>query len=169
MDSILEPREMRYIFMVPVFATLSGCASIVEGTRQEIDVYTTPGDATCGLYKKNAKIAEIEYTPGATFVNKTKDDIMVWCVRSGYEQATAILRSDIAFAAFGNILVDVFFFPFGLIGWGIDSADGAERKYDSAVFLRMVPSTPTLSRVIPRSFLPAILPFEVTPFSWSAG
>ena len=66
-------------------------------------------------------------------MKKTKYDITIVCDRPGFDQATYIDHSGAAGATFGNIVVG------GGIGWAIDSASGADNKYDSPVNLTMVP------------------------------
>jgi hypothetical protein len=127
----------------------------VEGSRQEIDVYTIPGDANCGLYREGAKIAEIFHTPGAAFLNKTNDDIRVLCLKNGYKPMTSRNHSD-AMATFGNISAG------GVLGWVVDRAVGADNKYESALYLGFDPLMPAGTRrramEIPEPALPRTLP-----------
>ena len=126
---------------------LSGCASIIEGTNQQITVNTNPAGADCGLYRKGIKIGTITQAPGSTLVDKTKNNIWIVCVKQGYQAATYLNKSGIAGGTFGNIIAG------GGIGWAIDSASGADNKYDSPVNLSMVPAAPGASS--PRPQLPA--------------
>ncbi len=114
---------------------LGGCASIIEGTNQQIAVNTNPSGADCGLYRKGIKIGTILQAPGSTLVNKTKNDIWIVCVKPGYQTATYLNHSGIAGGTFGNIVAG------GGIGWAIDSASGADNKYDGVVNISMVPAT----------------------------
>ncbi len=114
-------------------ALLGGCASILEGTNQQIAVNTNPSGADCGLYRKGTKIGVILQAPGSTLVNKTKNDIWIVCVKPGYQTATYLNHSGVAGGTFGNIVAG------GGIGWAIDSASGADNKYDGVVNLSMVP------------------------------
>ncbi len=116
---------------------LGGCASIIEGTNQQIAVNTNPSGADCGLYRKGIKIGTILQAPGSTLVNKTKNDIWIVCVKQGYQAATYLNHSGVAGGTFGNIIAG------GGIGWAIDSASGADNKYDSPVNLSLVPALPT--------------------------
>jgi hypothetical protein len=150
------------IVMGVMLASLTGCATIVEGPRQEIDVYTIPGDANCGLYRQDAKIAEVLNTPGAAFVNKTNDDITVLCLKNGYQTMALRNHSDVAMATFGNIVNGVLIGTLGgVIGWVIDRATGADNKYESAVYLRMDPLMPAGTRTmeIPEPAPPSTLPW----------
>ena len=67
---------------------LSACASIIEGTTQQIVVNTNPPGADCGLYREEGvRIAAIQKTPGKALIEKTKNDIWIVCVKPGYQQA----------------------------------------------------------------------------------
>jgi hypothetical protein len=113
-----------------LLAALGACSTIVEGRTQQISVNTDPPGATCDFTREGLKIASVDPTPGTTIVEKTKDDITIVCDKDGYETATLVDKSGAAAATAGNII-------FGLIGgpvaWIIDSATGADNKYDSPV------------------------------------
>jgi len=121
---------------VALIASLPGCATIVEGTSQQIVVNTNPSGADCGLYRQGIKIGTVVSAPGSALVDKTKHDIWVVCVKEGYQQATYLNHSGVAGGTFGNIVLG------GGVGWAIDSAAGADNKYDSPVNLSLVPNQP---------------------------
>jgi uncharacterized protein YceK len=129
-------------------AMLAGCASIVQGTNQQILVNTNPAGADCGLYRQGIKIGTILQAPGSALVNKTKHDIWIVCVKQGYQQATYFNHSGIAGGTFGNIVLG------GGIGWAIDSASGADNQYDSPVNLTLVPdqAAPAAPPHLPATF-----------------
>jgi hypothetical protein len=116
-----------------VAGNLGACSSIVEGTSQEIVINTTPAGASCALNRKDTVIARVAPTPGAATIKKTKYDITVLCEKDGYQQATFLDKSGVAGATFGNIILG------GGVGWAIDSASGADNKYDSPVNITLVP------------------------------
>ncbi|MDE1172263.1 MAG: hypothetical protein PW790_01040 [Parvibaculaceae bacterium] len=119
---------------------LSGCSSIIEGTSQEIVINTTPEGADCALYREGIAIGRVSETPGAATVKKTKDDITIKCNKDGYQETTYMNNSGAAGATFGNIVAG------GGIGWAIDSASGADNKYDSPVNLSLVKQAETDSK-----------------------
>ena len=112
---------------------LGGCATIIKGSSQEITINTNPSGASCNLTREGATIAQVNPTPGAAKVDKTKYDITVVCNKEGYQEATYIAHSDIEGATFGNIALG------GLIGWGVDSATGSDNHYQSPINLTLVP------------------------------
>jgi hypothetical protein len=113
----------------------SACASIVDGTSQEIVVTTTPAGADCTLVRDGVSVARINPTPGGVTLKKTKRDLTVTCSKPGYQTATFFDKSGTAPATFGNIVLG------GLIGWGIDSAAGADNAYTTPINLTLPPIT----------------------------
>jgi hypothetical protein len=117
---------------------LSGCASVFEGLHQDIQVATTPPGAHCDFFRQNDKIAEVANTPGTADVRKLKYDITIKCHKDGYEEADYLNHSGVSAAIAGNVAADI------LLTAGVssivDSADGADNKYDSAVNITLVPT-----------------------------
>lgn len=113
--------------------SLSACSSIIEGTSQEITVNTNPAGANCALEREGTVIARVSQTPASATVKKTKHDITIRCSKDGFQEATFLNKSGTAGATVGNILAG------GGIGWAIDSASGADNKYDSPVNITLVP------------------------------
>ena len=113
---------------------LSGCASIVSGTSQEIKVVTNPPGANCQFVREGSVIARVDNTPGGVTIRKTKHDITLKCTKEGYQEATYLNHSGAAGATFGNIILG------GGIGWAIDSASGSDNKYTGEVNVTLVPA-----------------------------
>jgi len=133
---------------------LGACSSIVSGTTQQIMVNTNPAGADCALFRQGNRIATIQNTPGSALVDKTKHDITILCVKPGFEQASFFNKSGVEGATLGNIILG------GGIGWAIDSASGADNKYQSPVNVTMVPvqpGAPTGDAVLP-STIPLVPP-----------
>lgn len=112
---------------------LGGCASIIDGSSQEIAVNSNPAAADCALVREGAVIGRVNPTPGATVVKKTKHDIAVKCSKAGYQDATYLDHSGIEGSTWGNIVLG------GGIGWAIDSASGSDNAYESPVNITLVP------------------------------
>jgi hypothetical protein len=64
-------------FVAAIVLCLPGCASIIEGTSQEIMVNTTPDKAQCDLVREGNVIASIKETPASTVIKKTKYDMTI--------------------------------------------------------------------------------------------
>ncbi|MGB4101446.1 MAG: hypothetical protein WBK91_06025 [Alphaproteobacteria bacterium] len=115
---------------------LSGCASIIEGRSQQITINTNPAGADCTLIRNGTPLGHVNPTPGGIYIEKTKYDMTIECAKEGYDKATYMNKSGVAGATVGNIVAG------GLIGWGVDSATGADNKYDSPVNLTLNPLPP---------------------------
>ena len=125
---------LKALFVAVVACSLCGCASIIAGTSQDITVSTEPAGADCELVRKGVVIGSVLETPGSVHVTKTKYDIAVYCRNAGYRTAVSGSLSGIEIAAFGDAIAG------GPIGWGVDSALGADNHYDSPVIVRMIPA-----------------------------
>jgi len=146
--------------------SLGGCATVIEGTSQEITVNTNPPGASCVLNRKaDAKVAETEIgrivpTPGKVKIKKTKYDINIVCDKEGYQQSTYMDHSGAAGATAGNIILG------GGIGWAIDSAAGSDNKYDTPINVTLVPVVP-VAATAPAAAAPAATP-AATPAAAAA-
>lgn len=121
------------IIVSAALISLSACSSIIEGTSQEVMVNTNPPAADCALEREGNVIARVSPTPGAATIKKTKYDITIRCNAAGYQEATYLNHSGTAGATWGNIVAG------GGIGWAVDSASGADNKYESPVNITLVP------------------------------
>lgn len=143
---------MKYvkIALVAAFAVtgLEGCSSVIEGTSQEILVNTNPPGANCALEREGNIIARIPQTPGGATIKKTKHDITVRCTKDGFVETTYLNHSGAAGATFGNIVLG------GGIGWAVDSASGADNKYDSPVNVTLLPKTAGAPAPMPATVVP---------------
>ncbi len=115
---------------------LANCASIVDGTSQQISVVTNPPGANCQFHRNGEIVGAVNPTPGGVLIKKTKHHIEIVCLKDGFEEAKFLNKSGIQEATFGNIILG------GGIGWAIDSAAGADNKYEGAVNITMVQKTP---------------------------
>lgn len=112
-------------------AFLGGCATILSGRTQNISVDTNPSGARCEFQREGRVVAVVEKTPGAVMINKTKHDMKVVCTRQGYADSAANAHSGNEGYTLGNILLS------GGIGWGFDSAVGADNKYPEQITVNL--------------------------------
>ena len=125
---------LRQAILALAVLSVSACSSIIEGTSQEILINTNPPGAKCDLIRQDNVIASVPTTPSGKTIQKTKYDIKIVCKKDGYDDATYLNHSGAAGATVGNIILG------GGIGWAIDSASGADNKYDSPVNITLVPA-----------------------------
>jgi len=112
---------------------LGGCASIFEGTTQQISVNTTPAGARCTFWKNGSLVGDIGSTPGTLSIRKSRDDLFIVCDKPGYTSATFVNKSGLAMATFANILT-------AGLAWAVDSSRGADNKYQGEVSMALVPA-----------------------------
>lgn len=135
-ECIGEPRRLAYLRATAILACcalLAGCASIFEGTTQQIAVKTDPPGARCTFWRNGGLVADIRSTPGAVTIQKTKVDLFVVCDKAGYASATYVNRSGLAVATYANVLT------LGL-AWAVDSSRGADNKYEGEIELSLAPN-----------------------------
>jgi len=113
--------------------SFGSCAVILSGRSQNLNIQTNPPGANCELTRQGEMLGRINPTPGALMVIKTKHNISILCKKEGYQDSTQVLISGTEGATFGNILAG------GVIGWGVDSAAGADNKYPEITVVTLIP------------------------------
>lgn len=126
---------MKKIISVTAFTTslslLSGCASIVSGTTQNVSVETPPvTGATCES-KNNKGTWLVQATPGSVIVHKSTQPLLVSCKKSGHKIGYQTFQSNTEGMIAGNLLLG------GPIGAGVDAATGAAFDYPASLIVPM--------------------------------
>jgi len=112
-------------------ASLTGCASIVNGTSQPVSVNTAPIQGAKCCLKNNKGVWYINKTPGSVVVHRSYGDLTVTCSKKGYKTSSVKVKSHTKGMAFGNAVFG------GVVGAGVDVADGAAYDYPSNVHVSM--------------------------------
>ena len=85
-------------------ALTGGCATVLRGVSQDVQIATDPTGAACELRAKDGKVVdEIPVTPGYVRVRKGLEGYTVACRRQGYLDATTALDSGIESDAVGGM------------------------------------------------------------------
>ena len=113
---------LKKVLMFPL-AMLLACATLVNGSRQNVTVSTNPPGASCTLDRVGARVGAIPATPGSVRVDRSKNDVSVTCAKDGYPTATVAHPPSFGAATFGNIIAG------GVIGVVVDAASGANYTY----------------------------------------
>jgi membrane-associated protease RseP (regulator of RpoE activity) len=155
---------MKLNIVVAVCATgivLAGCATVFEGTTQEISVVTNPPGAYCVFDRQGMQVGAISASPGTANIRKSKYDIVIKCSKPGYQDAQYLNHSGTTATIAANVAADL------LLTAGIssivDSADGADNKYDSAVNITLLPSSNAASTISNSYLSPAQSPTSEHP------
>lgn len=122
---------MRKLCIIGAIA-LSGCASIVEGTTQDLYVSVTPENASCVANQKGIFAGRYDPMRMAISVPKSRNDLEVRCAAPGYKDKTIRLVSEAsAWGVTGALLLD-----FGIV----DYSTGALNKYPGTLVIVMEPN-----------------------------
>lgn len=125
-------RSMRIWGLLLVAAVIApGCATVTQGTSQEVEIATDPPGAKCNIEKNGIRIGTVLKTPGIVHVEKGGNSIGVNCSLSGYADRQAFIDLSFEAATVGNVLLG------GVVGIVIDAASGAMQKYPKYFYISM--------------------------------
>ncbi len=117
--------------LLPCAASLTGCASIVNGTHQKVEISTPPArGAYCNLSNSKGSWV-LKSTPGTVKVHRAFDALNIKCHKKGFNDADKIVNSHTKAMAFGNLVFG------GIIGAGVDTGDGAAYNYPEFINVPM--------------------------------
>lgn len=132
------------LFVLFVFCG-GGCATIINGTTQEVAVSSDPPGAAVDIDGQQQLT-----TPFSAELERKRDHVLTFTM-PGYETQQVVLNHTVSGAVAGNILAG------GLIGWGVDAASGAQYK--------LVPDTVAVSlRPEGYAYAPA-MPSQPLPYA----
>ena len=124
-------RKVITLVILPVVSLLTGCASIVDGTSQKISVQTPPVTGAACTFQNNKGEWFLKSTPGIVSVHRSNEALLVACQKAGYQTASQTVKSTTKGMLAGNLVFG------GLIGGGIDTADGAAFDYPTQINVPM--------------------------------
>lgn len=116
-----------------ITSTLTGCATLVEGSAQTIQIITEPAGAYCILKRETQLVTVIPSTPATISIFKEDGQLILRCNKHGYLEATWEAGSGFQDMVFGNILLG------GIIGAAVDAGSGAMYKYPESIQLTLIP------------------------------
>lgn len=108
----------------------SGCASVLDGTRQRLSVETRYKDsevigATCTLSNDRGSWRVV--TPGSVIVNRSLADLSADCEKEGFAAGTLVVESA------HKALALVYMVVGGVVGTIVDAVTGAAYDYPASV------------------------------------
>lgn len=103
-----------FILCILSLVSLSGCATIIKGTTQNIPVASDPTGADVTVDAQLYGQTPIDLSV------KRKRDHLVTISKEGYHSKSIPIVKSVGGAVWGNIVAG------GLIGWGIDASTGAQ-------------------------------------------
>lgn len=141
-------------------ASLVGCATIMEGTGQSVQVSTSPSGAACQVSREGAHLGDIASTPGSIRVDKSKNDLTVTCSKPGYQMASVTRSPGFQGTTFGNIILG------GGVGAIVDASTGANYEYPGQINLDLAPAAAAALPTVPAQ-PPASISSAERPVQWS--
>ncbi len=130
----------KVLVLLPLLV-LPACATLVNGSSQNVTVSTTPPGASCTLDRIGARLGAITPTPGSVRVDKSKNDLTVTCSKEGFQTATVTHSPHFSGATFGNIIAG------GVIGVVVDASTGANYTYPDNVEVALASNGTPLTRI----------------------
>ena len=112
---------------------LGACATIIEGNDQTVSVITYPSEAHCELIRNGDTVGFVNPTPGSVSLEKSADDVSVYCKKEGHFDGIATLSSSLHGMTFGNLIFG------GIIGVAVDASSGAMHEYETSVRVILPP------------------------------
>jgi len=110
---------------------LTGCATIVSGTQQKVELNTgNVSGAVCSL-ENNKGSWYVPSTPAVATIGRSYHDLKVNCTKKGYKPTVVQVSSNTKGIVFGNALLG------GVVGAGVDIANGAAYSYPDNISVPM--------------------------------
>lgn len=117
--------------LIAALSALTGCASIVSGTHQPVSVHTGSATGAMCRLENDKGTWYVSNTPNTIVINRSFNDLRINCEKKGYQHSYKQVSSSTKPMVFGNIIFG------GIIGAGVDVADGAAYSYPSNIFVPM--------------------------------
>ena len=115
--------------------TVAACATVLEGTTQEITVTTLPEGASCVLERHGEVLATVLSTPATVEVKKDNAPIKLVCSEPHHLDASRVVLAGFDSYSAGNLLFG------GMVGVVIDASTGAVNQYPSEISVMLPPAT----------------------------
>ncbi|MGE4313510.1 MAG: hypothetical protein AB7E85_04480 [Pseudobdellovibrionaceae bacterium] len=127
--------------ILPLFALLllAACATLFSGTSQVIHIDSDPQGANCEMKRDGILLTKF-VTPADIKIERTKHDIEVSCTKAAHDNAYGGNNSGVEGVTYADGGVAVFS-GWGLVGWGIDSATGADNAYRERMLITLTPTS----------------------------
>lgn len=124
-------KNLILLVAIAAFSLLTGCASIVNGTTQDVSVTTPPASGAKCVLKNDRGEWYVNKTPGSTVVRRAYGPLSVDCKKAGFKETKKTVISHTKGMAFGNVIFG------GVIGAGVDVATGSAYDYPQTIVVPM--------------------------------
>jgi hypothetical protein len=141
-DALAAGETMRTAKLLLACVTLGGCATITEGTTQNILVEVAPNTGTCLVIRQGETLGASTPDHRIVTVSKSMNDLEFKCSAKGYHDKDDVLTSTTSNAT----VVSFFLLDFGLV----DAATGAWKKYPERLTVVLQPIVASLETRSPQ-------------------
>ena len=121
--------------LAAALVALGGCATLVNGTTQDVAIETQPEGAACKVDRQGATVASVDPTPGKVKLPRRAEVLVLTCTRDGFEPSKEAITSTFSGVTFGNLLLG------GVVGAVIDSSSGANNTYPDRISVILTPGS----------------------------
>lgn len=123
----------RLSVLLAAFA-LGGCATIVDGTSQQIELTSNAPGATCGITQNGVQIVQPAAVPATHTISRRSGNLIVTCEAPGYQPSTqALMAGKNPLSVVGNM-------PAMVSGAGFDSLFGGLSEYQDSAYVHLTKS-----------------------------
>lgn len=123
---------MKYLSVFAAALALGGCATIVDGRSQQIELTSNAPGATCGITQNGVQIVEPTAVPATHTVRRRSGNLIVTCDAPGYQSKTqALMQGANPLSVTGHL-------PGILLGAGADAAFGGLADYQDSAYIYLV-------------------------------
>ncbi len=122
------------------FAIMSGggCATVFEGTTQDVFFVMEPRNAVCTVSRKAESLGSVSAANPVMRLTKSRNAIDVRCAAPDHREQTLLIDSSATVGGVSSIV----FFDLGLTDW----ASGAMNKYPERITVTLTPLAPPSPR-----------------------
>ena len=113
---------------------LGGCATVVDGRYQNIELTSNAPGATCGITQNGVQIIEPQPVPATHTVRRRSGNLIVTCEAPGFQSNTQALMAG------RNPKTVVGHLPGVLLGTGADAVLGGLADYQDQAYINLVKS-----------------------------
>jgi hypothetical protein len=139
LDTVSASAPWQFLVPLLVLAPLGGCATVINGTTQNVEITSSPPGATAVVLPQNVVVT----TPASISLERNKVCTIVFD-SPGYEQKTMYVNKQLSTVTNGNVILG------GAVGIATDLANGAAFVLvPDPVHAEMTPIDQGLSRAAP--------------------
>lgn len=122
---------MKRLSFLAAALMLGGCATIVDGTSQQVQLTSNAPNATCGITQNGVQIVAPAPVPATHTLARRPGNLIVTCEAPGHEARTLALMTG------ANPLAVVGHMAYVPIGAGADGVFGGLPEYQDSAYVYM--------------------------------